>query len=121
MAKNIVFPGVYTRTLPVVSGVVSGEVVKVGDFVGVALTDRGKDGVSDTTATVSLGCAATVTAAAATYAVGDPIYGHANGGSAVTGRVQLIDKTSTTGTLLGRALEAKTLGSAGPLRVQFAL
>lgn len=119
MAKNIVFPGVYHRTLPVVSGVVSGEVVKVGDFVGVALTDRGKDGVSDTTATVSIGPAATVTAAAATYAVGDAIYGHANGGTAVTARVQLIDKTSATGTLIAHALEAKTLGAAGPLRVQF--
>lgn len=113
MATNEVFRDADSITLPVPSGVVSGEVVKVGALVGVALTDRDADG----NATVRRKGGWTVTAAAETYAVGDAVYGHASGGGAVTGRVQLIDKTSTTGTLIGYSLEAKTLGSAGDLAI----
>lgn len=117
MATNTVFPGIFTRTLPVVASVVSGEVVKVGSLIGHAITTRDSDG----NATVEVGPAITVTAAAATYAVGDPIYGHATGGTAVTARVELIDKTATTGTVIGYALEAKTLGSAGSLKIQLTI
>lgn len=113
MATNEVYHDADSIPLPVASGVVSGEVVKVGSLVGVALIDRGADGV----ATVRRKGAFTLPVAAATYAVGDPIYGHASGGGAVTGRVELIDKTSTTGTLIGYAIEAKTLGAAGTLNV----
>ena len=114
MATNEVFRDADHLTLPVPAGVVSGEVVKVGSLIGVAQTTRDADG----NATVWLKGAYRVTAAAATYAVGDAIYGHATGGAAISGRVELIDKTSTTGTLLGYALEAKTLASAGDLIVR---
>lgn len=117
MAKNIIFENLFTRTLPVSSGVVSGEVAKVGSLVGVALNDRDAAGK----ATLGFGGVISVTAAAATYAEGDAIYGHATGGGAVTGRVQLIDKTSTTGTLIGYAMEGKTLASAGSLKIQLTL
>lgn len=113
MATNEVFRDADHITLPVVASVVSGEVVKVGSLIGVAQTSRDSDG----NATVWRKGAFRVTAAAATYAVGDPIYGHASGGGAVTARVELIDKTSTTGTLIGYSLEAKTLASAGELIV----
>jgi predicted RecA/RadA family phage recombinase len=114
MAKNEVFRDADHITLPVVASVVSGEPVKVGSLTGVAETDRDTAG----NATVALKGAYTLTAAAATYAVGDPIYGHATGGGAVTARVELVDKTSTTGTLLGHSLEAKTLAAAGSLIVR---
>jgi predicted RecA/RadA family phage recombinase len=114
MAKNEVYRTANHLTLPVVSGVVAGEFVKVGSLIGVAETDRDADG----NATVTLRGAHTAQAAAATYAVGDPIYGHATGGGAITDRIQLIDKTSTTGTLLGHSLEAKTLASTGSLIVR---
>lgn len=113
MAKNEVYREADHLLLPVAAGVVSGEVVKVGSLVGVAETDRDTDG----NATVARKGAYTVQAAAATYAVGDPIYGHATGGGAVTERVQLIDGTSTTGTLIGYSLEAKTLAATGDLTI----
>jgi predicted RecA/RadA family phage recombinase len=117
MATNVIFPGVYTRTLPVVASVVSGEVVKVGSLVGLAITTRDSAG----NATVEVGPAVTVTAAAAAYTAGDAIYGHKADGSAITGRVELIDKTSTTGTLIGYALETKTLAAEGALKIQLAI
>lgn len=116
MATNEVFRDADNITLPVVSGVVSGEVVVVGALIGVAMTTRDTDG----NASVTRKGAHRVTAAAATYAIGDTIYGHATGGGAVTGRVQLIDKTSTTGTVIGYSLEAKTLAAEGSLIVALA-
>lgn len=111
MATNEVFRDAEHITLPVVASVVSGEVVVVGALIGVAQTDRDTDG----NATVWRKGGYTVQAAAATYAVGDTIYGHATGGAAVTARVGLIDKTSTTGTIIGYSLEAKTLAAPGDL------
>lgn len=116
MATNEVYRDADHITLPVVASVVSGEVVVVGSLIGVAMTTRDADG----NASVTRKGAHTVTAAAATYAVGDPIYGHAADGGAVTARVLLIDKTSTTGTLIGYSLEAKTLAAAGELVVALA-
>lgn len=116
MATNEVFRDADHITLPVASGVVSSEPVVVGSLVGVAQTDRDADG----TATVWRKGAFKLQAAAATYTAGQPIYGHASGGGAVTGRVQLIDGTSTTGTLLGYSLEAKTLSATGDLIVALA-
>jgi len=106
MATNEVYRDADSITLPVASGVVSGEVVVVGDLVGVAQTDRDSDG----NATVRLKGAHTLQVSATTT-VGKPVYGHASGGGAVSGRVQLIDVTSTTGTLLGYALETVTISS----------
>lgn len=114
MATTEVFRNADSVTLPVASGVKSGEVVKVGGLIGVALTDRDADG----NATVRLTGAFRVPVAAANYAVGDAIYGHASGGGAISARVELIDKTSTTGTLLGYALEAKNLSDPGELVIK---
>jgi predicted RecA/RadA family phage recombinase len=116
VATNEVFRDADSITLPVVSGVVSGEPVVVGSLIGVALIDRESDG----TASVRRKGAFTLQAAAAAYTVGQPIYGHASGGGAVTGRVQLVDGSSTTGTLLGYSLEAKTLSATGDLIVALA-
>jgi len=113
MATNEVFRDADHITLPVPSGVVSGEAVVVGALVGVAQTDRAADG----TATVWRKGAYRLPVAAATYVVGDAIYAHATDGTAVTARVGRIDKTATTGTLIGYAIEAKTLGAAGELVV----
>lgn len=118
MATNEVFRNADHLTLPVPAGVVSGEPVVIGSLVGVAQTTRDD---TDGTATVWRKGAFRLQAAAATYAVGDQIFGHASDGSAVgTGRVGLINKTSTTGTLIGYALEAKTLASTGDLVVALA-
>lgn len=114
MAKNEVYKDADHLVLPVVASVVSGEPVKVGTLTGVAETDRDTAG----NATVALKGAYTLTAAAATYAVGDAIYGHATGGGAITARIELVDKTSTTGTQIGTSLEAKTLAAAGSLLVR---
>lgn len=117
MATNEVFRDADHITLPVPSGVVSGEVVVVGALIGVAQTTRDTDG----NATVWRKGAYKVPAAAAAYAVGDTIYAHAAGGGAVgAGRVGLIDKTATTGTVIGYALEAKTLAATGDLIVALA-
>lgn len=116
MATNEVFRDADHITLPVVSGVVSGEVVVVGALIGVAQIDRDTAG----NATVWRKGGYRVPAAAATYAIGDTIYGHATGGGAVTARVGLIDKTSTTGTVIGYSLEAKTLAAPGELVIALA-
>ncbi len=106
MATNEVYKDANNVPLPVASGVVSGEAVVVGGLVGVAQTDRDADG----NATVKLNGAHKLPLAASTT-VGQAVYGHASGGGAVTARVQLIDTTSTTGTLLGYAIEAVTVSS----------
>lgn len=112
MATNEVYRDADKLSLPVAAGVVSGEAVVIGGLVGVAQTDRDANG----NATVWRKGGHRVQAAAATYAVGDAIYAHATGGGNVgSGRVGLIDKTSTTGTLLGYSLEAKTLAATGDL------
>ena len=114
MATNEIFRDADHITLPVVADVISGEAVVVGSLIGVAQTDRDADG----NAAVWRKGAYEFTVGDATYAVGDPIYGHAAGGGAVTGRVELIDGTDTTGTLLGYSLEAKTTtGGTGTLIV----
>jgi len=106
MATNEVYQDANVIPLPVVASVVSGEVVVVGGLVGVAQTDRDADG----NATVKLNGAHKLPLAATTT-VGQAVYGHATGGGAVTARVQLVDVTATTGTLLGYALEAVTVSS----------
>lgn len=116
MATNEVYRDADSVTLPVLAGVEAGEVVKVGAIIGVALTDRAADG----TATVRLKGGFRVPVAAASYVAGDGIYGHASDGSAVNGRIQLINKTATTGTLLGVSLETKTLAADGDLVIALA-
>ncbi len=120
MAKNEVYREADYLPFTVASGVKSGDLVVVGSLAGVAQIDR--DTV-DGKATLWLKGGYTLPVADATYAEGDAIYAHAaGGGAAVSGaKAGLIDKTSTTGTLVGHALESKTTtGGTGTLVVRLA-
>lgn len=119
MAKNEVFRHANHLSFPVASGVKAGDLVIVGQLAGVAQIDRQADGRS----TLWLDGGWDLPVADATYAEGDPIYAHAAGGAApVSGaKAGLLDKTSTTGVLVGHAVEAKTTtGGTGVLTVRLA-
>lgn len=113
--------------LPVASTVKSGDIVTFGGAIGgVAQTDYD---ARDGKATIwfnggyEFGPYSGFSVGNATYAIGDPIYAHAVGGGAPTAgaKVGLIDKTPTTGVLIGHSLEAKTTsGDTGTLRVRLA-
>lgn len=105
--------------LTVDPAVKAGDVVTFGgNIAGLAQTDySAKDGK----ATIWFDGAYELVVANATYAIGDAIYVHAAGGAApVAGqKAPVIDKTATTGVLLGHAIEAKTTaGGTGTLRVR---
>lgn len=115
MATNIRFGGSKTRSLPVASGTKSGDPVKVGSLVGVALTDRqGDTGAAETgnktgSATVALGggsqgCAADLTVTGALAGAGTPVYIASNGS---------LTATSTDNTLFGYSIPGATDGSKG--------
>lgn len=104
MAVNRLFEGIPdTLTLPVASGVESGDPVEVGDLVGVALTDRDADG----NATVQLDGVFNLSVTGAVSNVGDPVY-------IASGALNVTD----TNPLFGHALETKG-AAAGviPVRV----
>ena len=120
MATTEIFRNAQHLGLPVASGVKSGDVVTFTNIAGIAQTDYS---ARDGKATIWFDGAWELTVANATYAVGDAIYAHAAGGGApVAGAAApLIDKTATTGVLLGHAIEAKTTtGGTGTLRVRLA-
>jgi len=100
MARNEVFRDADHLTLPVPSGVKSGDPVKVGDLVGVAQTDRDD---AKGTATVWLKGAHRVPVTGAVSTVGGPVY--INSGGTLTA-------TATDNTLFGHALETKGSGTA---------
>lgn len=104
--------------LTVDSGVKSGDVVTFINIAGVAQTDYS---ARDGKATIWLDGVWEIPVANATYAIGDAIYAHAAGGGAPTpgAKAPLVDKTATTGVLLGHSIEAKTTsGGTGVLRVR---
>ena len=110
--------------LPVDAAVKSGDVVVFGSgataLAGIAQTDYS---ARDGKATIWFDGGWELTVGDATYAIGDPIYAHGTGGVAPTAgaAAPVIDKTSTTGVLLGHAIEAKTTtGGTGTLRVRLA-
>lgn len=121
MALNEIFRNAQHLALAVDSAVVSGDVVTFGgNIAGVAQTAYSS---RDGKATIWFDGAYEFTVGNATYALGDAIYAHGAGGIApVAGaRATVIDKTSTTGVLLGHAIEAKTTtGGTGTLRVRLA-
>lgn len=126
MTTKEIFRNAQHLGLPVDSAVKSGDIVTFSNIGGVAQTDYD---ARDGKATIwfdggyEFGPYTGFSVGNATYAIGDAIYAHAVGGGAPTAgaKVGLIDKTSTTGVLIGHAIEAKTTtGGTGTLRVRLA-
>lgn len=110
MATNEVYRNADHLPLPVPSGTVSGDPVKVGSLVGVAITDRDGDG----NATVWLKGAYKLTVGDSVTAVGAPLYVAGDGSSRITS----LTTTATGNTLFGYALATKTAASAQiPVRI----
>ena len=120
MATNEVFRNAQHLGLAVASGVKSGDVVTFQNIAGIAQTDYD---ARDGKATIWFDGAWELVVGNATYAIGDAIYAHGDAGVAPTAgaKATVIDKTATTGVLLGHAIEAKTTsGGTGTLRVRLA-
>ena len=120
MTTTEIFRNAQHLGLPVDAGVKSGDVVTFTNIAGIAQTDYD---ARDGKATIWFDGGWELVVANATYAIGDAIYAHAAGGGLPTAgaKAPLIDKTSTTGVLLGHAIEAKTTtGGTGTLRVRLA-
>lgn len=121
MALNEIFRNANHLGLPVNSAVKSGDVVTFGGtLAGIAQTDYS---ARDGKATIWFDGGWEIPVANATYAIGDAIYAHGDAGVAPTAgaKATVIDKTATTGVLLGHAIEAKTTsGGTGTLRVRLA-
>ena len=111
MATNEVYRNADHLPLPVPSGTVSGDPVKVGSLIGVAVTNRDGNGE----ATVWRKGAYTFTVDNAVTAVGTPLYVAGDG----TSRITSLTATATGNTLFGYALATKT-AAAGPLPVAIA-
>lgn len=97
-------------SLPVPSGTVSGDPVKVGSLVGVAVTSRGEGGNESTHATVWRDGSWHVEVTGAVANVGDPVY--------ITSAGDL-NVTASGNTLFGYALETKG-AAAGTIPVALA-
>lgn len=120
MALNEIFRNADHLGFVVDPAVKSGDVVVIGALAGIAQTDYS---ARDGKATIWLKGGFEIPVANATYAAGDPIYAHGAGGVAPTSgaKATVIDKTATTGVLLGHAIESKTTtGGTGVLRVRLA-
>ena len=119
MALNEIFRNANHLGLVVDPAVVSGDVVTFGGtLAGIAQTSYS---ARDGKATIWFDGGYELAVGNATYAIGDAIYAHGAGGIAPTAgaKAPVIDKTSTTGVLLGHAIEAKTTtGGTGTLRVR---
>lgn len=118
MAKNEVYRYANHLAFTVDNDVKSGDLVVIGGLHGVAQIDYD---ATDGQATLWLDGGWRLPVGNATYAEGDAIYAHAAGGTApVSGEtVGLINKTATTGKLIGHALESKTTtGGTGTLVVR---
>lgn len=98
-------------SLPVPAGTKSGDPVKVGAFVGVAVTDRREDG----TATVWRDGSWHLTVDGAVAGPGVPLYVAGDG----TSRITQLTATDTGNTLFGYSLDSKT-AAAAPLPVAIA-
>ena len=103
MAKNLRLDDALHITLPVPSGVKSGEPVAVGAFRGLAIIDRDADGES----TIWLNGSAEYTVTGAVASVGLPIY--------ITS-ARVLNTTATDNQLFGYSLGTKA-AAAGPLEV----
>lgn len=118
MAKNVKFPlDNNTLELTVISGVVSGDPVVVGQIPGVALTDRSAPGVATGKAVVQIGSfVANLTVEGANnagnvaVAEGDILYYD-------TAATIKINKDNTNGVRFGYALAALSSGANGVIPV----
>lgn len=110
MAKNTVFEDGDYLSLPVPSGVLTGEPVRVGGLNGVAQTDRGEGGNDAGNASVMLKGVHDLTVTDAIAAVGDPVY--------ITA-ARALTNVATGNSLFGHALETKA-AAAGVIRVRIA-
>jgi len=109
MAKNMRLPEALHIELPVPSGTVSGDLVSVGAWRGVAQTDRDARG----NATVWINGSTLQTVSGAVATVGLPIYITGTGTSL---RAQAATATATGNTLIGYALGTKAAAD-GPLEI----
>jgi len=112
MAKNMRLPEALHIELPVPASTVSGDLVVVGAFRGVAQTDRDANG----NATVWLNGSTTQTVTGAVATVGLPIY---IVGTGATLRANAATATATGNTLIGWALGTKAAAD-GPLEIALA-
>ncbi|WP_166345093.1 DUF2190 family protein [Phytoactinopolyspora limicola] len=110
MATNSAFHLADQLSLPVPAGTESNDPVKVGDLVGVALTDRGTEGNEPTHATVKLTGAFHLVVDGAIADVGDPVYIDGDGD---------LTATASGNDLFGHALETKGVGE-GEIPVKIA-
>lgn len=120
MATTEIFRNAQHLGLTVDSAVKAGDVVTFTNIAGIAQTDYD---ARDGKATIWFDGAWELPVANATYGIGDAIYAHGDAGAAPTAgaKATVIDKTPTTGVLLGHAIEAKTTtGGTGTLRVRLA-
>lgn len=120
MARNEIFRDADHLSLPVPSGTVSGDPVKVGSLVGVAQTDRATatnpgGGNAEGNATVWRKGAHSLTVDGAITAVGQAVYFVGDG----TSRSAQLSATASGNTLFGYALETKA-ATAAPIRVAIA-
>ena len=105
MALNEIYVDANELSLPVDSAVVSGDFVKVGDLVGVALVDAkaGEDG--NYYATVKLSGAFKIAFKSGdTFDVGQKAYGVANGDGIITE----VQESATSAKLVGHVLKVTT-------------
>jgi predicted RecA/RadA family phage recombinase len=112
MAKNMRLPEALHIELPVPAGTVSGDLVAVGAFRGVAQTDRDANG----NATVWLNGSTTQVVSGAVATVGLPVYIAGTGASL---RAQIATTTATANTLIGWTLGTKAAAD-GPLEIALA-
>lgn len=108
MAINEIFRDADHVSLPVASGVKSGDPVIVGGLVGIAQTNRGEGGNADTHASVWLKGAHEVQSSFAVTDVGTPVYITSAGA---------LTATASGNVLFGHALTTKS-ATAGPLVVR---
>jgi len=115
MAKNRSFPN--GRQLSLVAdnpaSPVSGDPVRVGTLVGVALTDERSDGTTtiDFGGVYALSAKGIDNAGNSAIAVGDKLY-------YVDATTPKISKNNVTGTLAGYALQAVNAGATATIRVK---
>lgn len=106
MALNEIYVDANELSLPVHSSVKSGDVVKVGDLVGVALVDAKAGEDAATYSTVKLSGAFKIAFKSGdTFDVGQKAYGVANG---TTGKIAEVQESSTSAKLVGHVLKVNS-------------
>ena len=106
MALNEIYKNANELVFPVHSSVASGDVVKVGDIVGVAAKKAvtGEDG--NTYVTLKLDGAHLIAVKSGdTFDVGQKAYGVANG---TTGKIAEVQESSTSAKLVGHVIKVTT-------------